>query len=79
MADFQDIKRRFPIEKTAELLGLTLKPASGGLRGPCPACERGGERALAITPVNAGEKMHRRAGVKMHQGRMGGIGSTAAA
>lgn len=54
MPDFADIKRRFSIEKTAQLLGLVLKPASGGFRGPCPACKSGGERALAITPSRAG-------------------------
>ena len=31
--------------------------------------ETGGELALVEMSVNAGEKMHRRAGVKLHQGR----------
>jgi hypothetical protein len=48
--DFAAVKARFPIEKVAELLGLTLKKSGAGYRAPCPACDSGGERALAITP-----------------------------
>jgi DNA primase len=48
--DFKTLKERFTIEKTAELLGLQLKRSGDALRGPCPACQSGGERAIIVTP-----------------------------
>jgi hypothetical protein len=48
--DFAALKQRLTIEKTADLLGLTLKQSGQTFRGPCPACASGGERALVITP-----------------------------
>jgi len=48
--DFQQIKERVSIEKAADYLGLQLKPSQHQLRGPCPACKTGGDRALALTP-----------------------------
>jgi len=48
--DFAELKTRFTIEKTAELLGLTLKQSGQTFRGPCPACGSGGERAIVVTP-----------------------------
>ena len=50
MVDFKEVKARFDIEKVAQLLGLQLKQAGQAFRGPCPACDSGGERALVITP-----------------------------
>ena len=51
--DFKTLKERFTIEKTAELLGLQLKRTGDALRGPCPACQSGGERAIVVTPGKA--------------------------
>jgi DNA primase len=48
--DFAALKERVSIEQAAEKLGLTLHKSGNQLRGPCPACKRGGDRALAITP-----------------------------
>ena len=49
--DFASLKARLSIEKVAELLGLTLKQSGQALRGPCPACSSGGDRALVVTPA----------------------------
>jgi hypothetical protein len=49
--DFADIKTRLTIEKVAELLGLQLKQSNNALRGPCPVCASGGDRAIVITPA----------------------------
>lgn len=38
------------IDDAVSLLGLRLKPRGESLRGPCPACKSGGERALVVTP-----------------------------
>jgi DNA primase len=48
--DFADLKRQVSIEQAAELLGLQLKKEKTQLRGSCPSCNAGGDRALAITP-----------------------------
>lgn len=48
--DFEQLKAAVSIEQAAEYLGLHLKSSGRQLRGPCPACNAGGERALAITP-----------------------------
>ena len=49
--DFQELKKTVLIEDAVPLLGLNLKPSGGQLRGACPACKKGGERALVITPA----------------------------
>ena len=49
--DFSELKTRFTIEKVAELLGLQLKQSGQALRGPCPVCQSGGDRAIVITPA----------------------------
>ncbi len=51
MVDFADLKTRINIEQTAQLLGLQLKQSGQAMRGPCPACNSGGERAIVITPA----------------------------
>lgn len=48
--DFAQIKQAVSLQQAATMLGLTLKEHNGQYRGPCPACKRGGERALVITP-----------------------------
>jgi len=48
--DFVALKERVSIEDAAQMLGLTLQKSGGQLRGPCPGCKKGGDRALAITP-----------------------------
>lgn len=50
MIDFQQVKRDVSIERAVSLVGLTLKPEGNQLRGACPACKKGGERALVVTP-----------------------------
>jgi hypothetical protein len=48
--EFQELKSRVSIEQAVQLLGLQLKPARTQLRGPCPICKIGGDRALVVTP-----------------------------
>ncbi len=48
--DFNVLKETVTIDQVAGLLGLELKQSGGQLRGPCPACKSGGDRALVITP-----------------------------
>lgn len=49
--DFEALKDRVSFEDAAKKLNLQLKKASGSqFRCPCPACPKGGERALVITP-----------------------------
>ena len=49
--DFATVKEQVPIEQAIERLGLSLKERNGQWRGPCPACQSGGERALVVTPA----------------------------
>jgi DNA primase len=49
--DFAALKERVSIEHAIQLLGLQLKPAGNQLRGPCPICKTGGDRALVVTPA----------------------------
>ena len=49
--DFATVKEQVPIEQAIERLGLSLKQRNGQWRGPCPACQSGGERALVVTPA----------------------------
>jgi DNA primase len=48
--DFETIKQQNRIEDVAAKLKLITKPANNQLRGACPTCKQGGDRALAITP-----------------------------
>lgn len=48
--DFADLKSRITITQAAEWLALKLKPSGDQQRGPCPACNTGGDRALVVTP-----------------------------
>ena len=49
--DFSELKQRVNIEQAAEWLGLQVKKSGGQLRGVCPVCKDGGDRALVITPA----------------------------
>ena len=49
--DISELKQRVTIEQAAEWLGLTVKKSGGQLRGVCPVCKDGGDRALVITPA----------------------------
>ncbi len=51
MADFALLKERVSLEQAAQQLGLTMRSTGAQLRGPCPACNSGGDRALVITPA----------------------------
>ena len=48
--DFTELKERITIDEVANLLNLKMKPSGKQMRGPCPACNEGGDRALVITP-----------------------------
>ena len=48
--DFSELKKTVSIEQAADFLGLELKQSQHQLRGACPTCNSGRERALAITP-----------------------------
>jgi DNA primase len=48
---FDELKENVSIEQAAQMLTLELKQNNGQLRGPCPTCGTGGERALVITPA----------------------------
>jgi hypothetical protein len=49
--DFAKLKEQVPIQQAAELLGLDLVPDGQAFRCPCPQCQRGGDRAIVITPA----------------------------
>lgn len=49
MVDFSKIKENVRIEDCIPMLGLTMKQNGAQYRGPCPSCQKGGDRALAIT------------------------------
>lgn len=49
--DFAELKKSATIERTTEYLHLKTKPEGSQLRGPCPACGHGGDRAIVITPA----------------------------
>jgi hypothetical protein len=48
--DFAELKQRVSIEQVAAWIGAQLKPHGAQLRGPCPICKAGGDRAFVITP-----------------------------
>lgn len=48
--DFQELKGRVDIQAACSLLKLDLNSNGKQLRGPCPACQSDGERALVVTP-----------------------------
>ena len=48
--DFQALKEQCTIEQVVSLLKLEMKPSNKQLRGPCPTCKSGGDRALVVTP-----------------------------
>lgn len=47
--DFDQIKATVSLSQAAELLGLKMKSHGAQMRGPCPACASGGDRALVVT------------------------------
>ena len=46
--DFAQLKQKVTIGQVAQMLGLKLTTKGPQSRGPCPACNSGGDRALAI-------------------------------
>ena len=48
---FADIKERVNIEQVLPLVGITLKRYQSQLRGVCPICKEGGDRAFVVTPA----------------------------
>ena len=49
--DFGELKQRVSIERAAEMLGIKLTKSGPQLRGPCPICKAGGDRAFVVTPA----------------------------
>ena len=49
--DFGELKQRVSIERAAEMLVIKLTKSGPQLRGPCPICKAGGDRAFVITPA----------------------------
>lgn len=49
--DFAALKEAVTIEEVVDLLNLELKSSNSQLRGPCPTCNSGGDRALVVTPA----------------------------
>ena len=49
--DFGELKQRVSIERVAEMLGAKLTKSGARLRGPCPLCKAGGDRAFVVTPA----------------------------
>ena len=47
--DFQALKQNVKIEDAMALLGLKVSQHGDQMRGACPACKSGGDRALVIT------------------------------
>jgi DNA primase len=48
--DFAELKSRVSIEHAVQMLSLSLNKSGAQLRGPCPVCNTGGDRALVVTP-----------------------------
>jgi DNA primase len=48
--DFTELKQRVSIERAVEMLGIKLAKSGPQLRGPCPICKVGGDRAFVVTP-----------------------------
>lgn len=48
--DFAELKSRVSIEQVVEMLQLRLSQKGEQLRGACPRCKEGGDRALVVTP-----------------------------
>lgn len=51
--DFADLKAKVGIEQVLVMLKLSLKREGEQLRGKCPVCKSGGDRALVVTPPKA--------------------------
>jgi len=49
--DFGELKQRVSIERAVEMLGIKLTKSGPQLRGPCPICKAGGDRAFVVTPA----------------------------
>lgn len=48
--DFEAVRENVSLEQAMSYLGLKVKKQGDVFRGPCPSCQKGGDRALAITP-----------------------------
>src|ERR1700694_3374021 len=49
--DYGALKERVSMEQAVQMLGSQLRPQGHQLRGACPICRTGGDRALVITPA----------------------------
>lgn len=50
MIDFAQLKQEVSIERAIGMLGLKLNKEGDKLRGLCPACNAGSDRAIVVTP-----------------------------
>lgn len=48
---FSELKAQVSIEQVLPLIGLSLKRHQSQLRGTCPICKDGGDRAFVVTPA----------------------------
>lgn len=48
---FTALKERIPIEQVLPLIGISLNRHQAQLRGVCPICKDGGDRAFVVTPA----------------------------
>ncbi len=51
--DFNELKERVSFGQTIDLLGIQMKKSGAQWRGACPACKKGGDRALVVTDSKA--------------------------
>lgn len=51
MADFAEVKERVKFDQVLSWLNVKTKRENQHLRGVCPICKKGGDRALFITPA----------------------------
>jgi hypothetical protein len=49
--DYKSLRERVSLHQGIQYLGLKAIEKNGTFRTACPACRRGGDRALAITPM----------------------------
>jgi DNA primase len=49
--DFIELKQRIGIDRAADMLGIRLAKSGPQLRGQCPICKAGGDRAFVVTPA----------------------------
>lgn len=49
--DFKALRRRIPIERVLDMLGIRVKKIGAQLRGSCPICSNASDRCFVVTPA----------------------------